>query len=230
MTHVKVFWMTQCSLQRETLFHLITYLLLLTLLWPPNTESRLTGKDPDAGNEWGQEKKGETGDEMVGWHHQLNQWTWVCANTGKWSRTGKPGVLQSMGSQRVGHGWATEKMDPNLICLLPLINCSIFLFFLAKKLESWKVIKSPKEERWSPKWMLWAPQPPVPGVPAQSLLQMLHFTVSVNMHIINNEPCLGLNSTRESYSAYSSSNWGYYLTAAMKLKYAYSLEGKLWPT
>ena len=30
------------------------------------------GKDPDAGRDWGQEEKGTTEDEMVGWHHQLN--------------------------------------------------------------------------------------------------------------------------------------------------------------
>ena len=34
--------------------------------------SHLIGKDPGAGKDWGQEKKGETEDEMVGWHHQLN--------------------------------------------------------------------------------------------------------------------------------------------------------------
>ena len=37
------------------------------------------------------------------------QWTWVWTNSGRWWRTGKPGVLQSMGSQRVGHSWATEQ-------------------------------------------------------------------------------------------------------------------------
>ena len=37
-------------------------------LWPPDIKSQLTGKDPDAGKDWGQKKK----DEMVGWHHQLN--------------------------------------------------------------------------------------------------------------------------------------------------------------
>ena len=41
-------------------------------LWSPNTESRLIGKDPCAGKDWGQEKKGTTEDEMVAWHHQLN--------------------------------------------------------------------------------------------------------------------------------------------------------------
>ena len=35
-------------------------------------KSRLTGKDPDAGKDSGQEKKGATEDEMVGWHHRLN--------------------------------------------------------------------------------------------------------------------------------------------------------------
>ena len=32
----------------------------------------LIGKDPDAGRDWGQEKKGTTGDEMAGWHHGLD--------------------------------------------------------------------------------------------------------------------------------------------------------------
>ena len=42
------------------------------ILWPPDTKSRTTGKDPDARKHWGQEEKGVTGDEMVGWHHWLN--------------------------------------------------------------------------------------------------------------------------------------------------------------
>ena len=41
-------------------------------LWPPDAKSRLTGKDPDAGKDWGQKKKGTTEDEMVGWHHWHN--------------------------------------------------------------------------------------------------------------------------------------------------------------
>ena len=36
------------------------------VLWPPDTKSRLIGKDPDAGKDWGQEEKGATEDEMVG--------------------------------------------------------------------------------------------------------------------------------------------------------------------
>ena len=41
-------------------------------LWPPDAKSRLTGKDPDAGKDWGQKKKGTTENEMVGWHHWHN--------------------------------------------------------------------------------------------------------------------------------------------------------------
>ena len=42
------------------------------ILWPPVAKSWLIGKDPDAGENWGQEEKGMTEDEMVGWHHWLN--------------------------------------------------------------------------------------------------------------------------------------------------------------
>ena len=50
-----------------------------SVLWPPYEKSWLTGKDPDAGRNWGQEEKGMTEDEMAGWHHRLNghefEWT-----------------------------------------------------------------------------------------------------------------------------------------------------------
>ena len=39
------------------------------VLWPPHAKSGLTGKDSDAGRDWGQEEKGSTEDEMAGWHH-----------------------------------------------------------------------------------------------------------------------------------------------------------------
>ena len=42
------------------------------------------------------------------WMASLTQWTWVWVNAGSWRWTGKPGLLQSMGSQRVGYDWATE--------------------------------------------------------------------------------------------------------------------------
>ena len=52
---------------------------------------------------------GEGGDRgWEGWMASLTQWTWVWVNSGSWWWTGRPGVLQSLGLQRVGHDWATE--------------------------------------------------------------------------------------------------------------------------
>ena len=52
---------------------------------------------------------GEEGDRgWDGWMASLTWWTWVWVNSGSWWWTGRPGVLRSMGSQRVGHDWATE--------------------------------------------------------------------------------------------------------------------------
>ena len=42
------------------------------ILWPPDAKSWLIWKDPDVGKDWGQEEKGMTKDEMVGWRHQLD--------------------------------------------------------------------------------------------------------------------------------------------------------------
>ena len=105
--------------------HLFTAEAEAPILWPPDAKNWLIGKDPDAGKDWRQEEKGMREDEMVGWHHQLH-WTWVWASSRSWWWTGKPGVLQSMGSQRVGHDWVTE-----LNCLLPswstsARSCSFF--------------------------------------------------------------------------------------------------------
>ena len=67
------------------------------ILWPPDVKSWLIWKDPDAGKDWGQEEKGTTEDEMVGWHHRLNGQVWV--DSGSWWWTGRPGMLRFMGSQ-----------------------------------------------------------------------------------------------------------------------------------
>ena len=73
------------------------------ILWPPDEKSRLIGKD------WKQEEKAMT--ELDGWMPSLTQWTWVWASSWRWWRTGKPGVLQSMGSQRVRHDLVTEQQQ-----------------------------------------------------------------------------------------------------------------------
>ena len=45
----------------------------IPIVWPPDAKSWLIWKDPDAGKDW-EQKKGMTEDEMVGWHHQLNEY------------------------------------------------------------------------------------------------------------------------------------------------------------
>ena len=88
------------------------------IIWPPDAQSWLIWKDPDAGKDWGQEEKGTTEDEPVGWHHQLNGhgfgWT---PGAGDGS-----GSLKCCGSwgRRVGQDWAPELTD----WLIPL-NSSI---------------------------------------------------------------------------------------------------------
>jgi len=49
------------------------------VLWPPHAKNWLTGKDSDAGRDWGQEEKGTTEDEMAGWHHWLDghEFEWI---------------------------------------------------------------------------------------------------------------------------------------------------------
>ena len=59
---------------------------------------------------WKRLKAGGEGDDRGwdGWMASLTQWTWVWVNSESWWWTGKPGMLQSMGSQRVWHNWVTE--------------------------------------------------------------------------------------------------------------------------
>ena len=59
---------------------------------------------------WERLKAGGEGDDRGwdGWMASPTQWAWVWVNSGRWWWTGRPGVLKSMGSQRVGHNWATE--------------------------------------------------------------------------------------------------------------------------
>ena len=87
------------------------------VIWPPHVKSWLIGRDSDAGRDWGQEEKGMTEDEMAGWHHWLDgcesEWT-----PGDGDRQ-KPGMLQSMGSRRVRHDWATELNWGGRCCYYP---------------------------------------------------------------------------------------------------------------
>ena len=75
--------------------------LKLPILWPPDAKSWLIWKDPDAGKDWGQEKKGTTEDEMVGWHHWLNghEFGWT------------PGVGDGQGGLECCDSWGRKESD-----------------------------------------------------------------------------------------------------------------------
>ena len=65
---------------------------------------------------WGRFKTGREGEDRGwdGWTASPTWWTWVWASSGSRWWIGKPGVLQSMRSQRVGHDWATELLLRNI--------------------------------------------------------------------------------------------------------------------
>ena len=82
------------------------------ILWPPDANSRLIGKDPDAGKDWGHEEKRVTENGMVGRRHQL---TWAWANSRRQWRTAKPGCA-------IVHGvpeWNTTELLNNHKCNPP---------------------------------------------------------------------------------------------------------------
>ena len=61
-----------------------------------------------------------------GWMASLTRWTWVWVNSRSWWWTGRPGVLRFMGSQRVGHYWATELNWTDVSCCCSVAqSCSI---------------------------------------------------------------------------------------------------------
>ena len=72
------------------------------ILWPPDVKNLLIGKTLMLG-------KIECGDrEWDGWMASLTQWTWVWVSSRSWWWTWKPGMLQSIGLQRVRHNWVIE--------------------------------------------------------------------------------------------------------------------------
>ena len=79
------------------------------ILWPPDEKSWLIGKDPDARKDWGQEEKGKTEDETVGWHHRLNGYEFEQT---LWDSEGQGSLACcSAWGPRVGHNLA-EHPEP----------------------------------------------------------------------------------------------------------------------
>ena len=120
------------------------------ILWSPDAKNWLICKGLDAGKDWRWEEKGSTG--WDGWVASLTQGTWVWVHSGSWQWTGRPGVLQSMGSQRVGHDWATElhwtfsigffELGSTLFIWLPSPQ---FLFLFSLKFSYWRKTSDPTE-------------------------------------------------------------------------------------
>ena len=119
-------WKHTCAIKNKTICHsniLATWCEELTHLKRPWC--------------WGRLKAGGEGDNRGwdGWMASLTQWTWVWVNSRSWWWTGRPGVLQSMGSQSVGHDWATElKWTKSIIqkltsCSSPWCPKTDYLFF-----------------------------------------------------------------------------------------------------
>ena len=80
------------------------------MLWPPDATSQHTGRNSDAGEDWGQEEKGDRG-----WDGRMASQTWwrsVWANSLRSWRTGKPGMLRSKGSQRTP--WLNNNKDAHV--------------------------------------------------------------------------------------------------------------------
>ena len=89
------------------------------VLWPPHAKSWLTGNDPDAGRDWGQEEKGMTEEEMAGGRHWFEgrESEWILgvgdgqgglACCDLWGRKELDTAEWLIWSQRVGHDWATD--------------------------------------------------------------------------------------------------------------------------
>ena len=89
--------------------------------WPPHEKGWLTGKDSDAGRDWGQEEKWMTEDEMAGLHHRLDgpecEWT--------------PGVGDGLGGLACCNSWGRKESDTTKwLNLTELILCWCFSFWL----------------------------------------------------------------------------------------------------
>ena len=69
----------------------------IPILWPPNSKNWHIGKDPEAGKDWRQEKKGTTKDKMIGWHHRLD------GHEFEQSPGGSEGQLSLMFCSPLGH-------------------------------------------------------------------------------------------------------------------------------
>ena len=104
------------------------------ILWPPDAKSWLIWKDPDAGKDWGQEQKGTTEGEMVGWHH------WINGHEFAWT----PEVGDGQGGLVCCNSWGHKEpdttewlnwTDDSQILGWPIISFGVFCKMLWKTLN-----------------------------------------------------------------------------------------------
>ena len=96
------------------------------VLWPPHAKSWLIGKQEGDDRGWD------------GWMASLTRWTWVWVNSGSLWWTGRQGVLQFMGLQRVGHDWATELnwTDPKPKLVFSVLHRFVVVVFCLKSIKA----------------------------------------------------------------------------------------------
>ena len=132
------------------------------ILWPPYAKSWLTGKDPSAGKDWGQEEKGTTENKMVGWHHRLNGH--------EFEQT--PGDDEGQGSLAcccsgdLRHDWETELNLHVCMCAQLLQSCLTLWDAVDFSLSPWN---SPGRNT---------------GVGCHALLQRIFLTQGSNLHLL----------------------------------------------
>ena len=109
------------------------------VLWPPHVKSWLTGKDCDAGRDWGQEEKGMTEDEMAGWHHRLDghEFEWTL------------GVGDGQGGLACCDSWGCRESDmtawlnwTELIFLMLIVNHVFKILYFSSLLVVYKNVVS----------------------------------------------------------------------------------------
>ena len=101
------------------------------ILWTPDVESWLIWKDPDAGKDWGQEEKGMTEDEMVGWHH------WLDGHGFGWT----PGVGDGQGGLASCGSWGHKESDTTEQLNWTELNAIEYYFVI-------KIMKSCQQYGW----------------------------------------------------------------------------------
>ena len=109
------------------------------ILWPPEAKSWFIRKDLNAGKDWGQEEKGVTEDEIVGWHYWLNGHEFE--QTRRWWRRGNRGMLQFLGLQ--SWTWLSD---------WTAMHTAYLSLILEEASWQWLIVEIDEGMWWAPPW------------------------------------------------------------------------------